>query len=199
VNLAPEYPRALSCAIFIIVAMSLAGLAHVFWLRSSLSARFSAPVDFNLTFGGRPIFGANKMWRGFVVMPPAAALSFWTLGSLHGSLPAWIEAGMWKLSPERYALLGIASGLAFMVAELPNSFLKRQLGVAPGMSPRGQGLAAVFFVVDRVDSVIGVLLALTLMTPVPPQTWVWVLLFGPGVHWLYSAWLYRLKVKARPL
>lgn len=192
-------PQALSCAIFVIVAMSLAGLAHVLWLRSKLSARFRAPVDFNLILGSRPLFGANKMWRGFVVMPPAAALSFWTLGLLHDSLPAWLGAGMWDLSAERYALLGFASGLAFMVAELPNSFLKRQLGVAPGMAPRGRGLAAVFFIVDRVDSVLGVLLALTLMVPVPVQTWVWVLLLGPGVHWLFSAWLYRLKVKARPL
>src|SRR6267143_762118 len=135
----------------------------------------------------------------FVIMPPAAALSFWTLRLLHDSLPAWIGAGMWDLSAERYAFLGFTSGLAFMVAELPNSFLKRQLGVAPGMAPRGRGLAAVFFIVDRVDSVLGVLLALTLMVPVPVQTWVWVLLLGPGVHWLFSAWLYRLKVKARSL
>jgi CDP-2,3-bis-(O-geranylgeranyl)-sn-glycerol synthase len=194
-----ETPQALPCAIFIIVAMSLAGLAHVLWLRSSLSARFRAPVDFNLTLGGRPVLGSNKMWRGFVVMPPAAALSFWILGSLHDSLPAWIEAGMWRLSPERYALLGFASGLAFMAAELPNSFAKRQLGVAPGMAPRNRGLAAAFFIVDRVDSVLGVLLVLTLMAPVPPRTWFWVLLFGPGVHWLFSAWMYRLKVKARAL
>jgi hypothetical protein len=199
VNAATDTPEALSCAIFIIVAMSLAGLAHTLWLRSSLSTSFRAPVDFNLTFRGRPIFGANKMWRGFVVMPPAAALSFWILGSLQDSSPAWLEAGMWKLPPERYVLLGFASGLAFMLAELPNSFAKRQLGVTPGMAPRDRGLAAAFFIVDRVDSVLGVLLVLTLMVPVAPQTWAWVLSIGPGVHWLFSAWLYRLKVKARPL
>ncbi len=196
---AAEAPQALPCAIFIIVAMSLAGVAHVLWLRSKLSARFRRPVDFGLTFGGQPLFGVNKMWRGFIAMPPAAALSFWTLCSLHDSLPVWIEAGMWKLPPERYALVGFASGLAFMAAELPNSFAKRRLGVAPSIGPRGRGLAAVFFIVDRVDSVLGVLIALTLMVPVAPQTWVWVLAFGPGLHGLFSAWLYRLRVKARPL
>jgi CDP-2,3-bis-(O-geranylgeranyl)-sn-glycerol synthase len=86
-----------------------------------------------------------------------------------------------------------------MAAELLNSFAKRQLGVAPGMAPRNRGLAAAFFIVDRVDSVLGVLLVLTLMAPVPPRTWFWVLSFGPGVHWLFSAWMYRLKVKARAL
>ena len=109
------------------------------------------------------------MWRGFVVMPPAAAIAFWAVGSLRPGLPRWLASGMWELSSAQYAAVGLACGFAFMLAELPNSFLKRQLDVAPGMAPRGRGLAAAFFVLDRVDSVLGVLIILTALLPVAPD------------------------------
>lgn len=192
-------PQALPCAVFLVAAMSLAGVAHALWLRSRLSLRLGAPVDLHMTWRGRRLFGPNKTWRGFVVMPAAAGAAFWLGGALRPALPAWLSSGMWDLAPFDYAGLGIACGLAFMLAELPNSFVKRQLDVAPGMAPRGRTLAAVFFVVDRVDSVLGVLIAVTLLLPLDPATWAWVLLLGPGIHWLFSLWLYRLKIKARPL
>ena len=85
-----------------------------------------------------------------------------------------------------------------MLAELPNSFLKRRLGVAPGDAPASPGLRLFCFVLDRSDSTLGVLLALSLLLPVHPLTWVWALLFGAGLHWLFSFWLYRLRLKKRP-
>ena len=192
-------PQALPCAVFLVATMAAAGVTHVVWLRSKLSLRLNGPVDLHLKVRGRRLFGPNKMWRGFAVMPIAAAVAFWAVGSLRPGLPAWLSAGMWDLPGAQYAVLGLACGFAFMLAELPNSFLKRQLDVAPGMAPRGRGLAAVFFVLDRVDSVLGVLILVTAMLPVAPRTWVWVLLLGPGTHWLFSLWLYYLNVKARPL
>ena len=192
-------PQALPCAVFLVATMSAAGIAHALWLRSKLSLRLSGPVDLHLELRGRRIFGPNKMWRGFAVMPLAAAVAFWAVGSLRPGLPAWLASGMWDLPGAQYAAVGLACGFAFMLAELPNSFLKRQLDVAPGMAARGRGLAAVFFVLDRVDSVLGVLIVLTAMLPVAPGTWAWVLALGPGTHWLFSLWLYTLDVKARPL
>lgn len=192
-------PQALPCAVFLIATMSVAGIAHALWVGSKLSLRLNGPVDLHLELRGRRIFGPNKMWRGFAVMPTAAAIAFWALGSLRPWLPSWLASGMWELSSAQYAALGLACGFAFMLAELPNSFVKRQLDVAPGMAARGRVLAAVFFVLDRVDSVLGVLIVLTAMLPVAPETWAWVLVLGPGTHWLFSVWLYYLNVKARPL
>ena len=192
-------PQGLPCALFLVATMSLAGVAHALWLRSKISRRLDGPVDLNLRLRGRRLFGPNKMWRGFAVMPFAAALAFCAVGSLRPDLPAWLSAGMWEISPALYAALGLACGFAFMLAELPNSFVKRQLDVAPGMAPRGRVLAAVFFLLDRVDSVLGVLIVVTAALPITPGTWAWVLLLGPGIHWLFSLWLYCLNVKARPV
>jgi CDP-2,3-bis-(O-geranylgeranyl)-sn-glycerol synthase len=200
-SLATPAPHALSCAVFLVAAMSLAGIAHAMWLRSRTAQSFHAPVDFNLRVRGRPLFGANKMWRGFVVMPLGGALAFWAFAMLRGTdaLPAWLAAGMWELPPMSYAWLGFACGLAFMLAELPNSFVKRQLDIAPGMAPERGGLATACFVIDRIDSVLGVLIVVTLLLPVSAATWGWVLVLGPGVHGAFSVWLHRLGVKARPL
>jgi len=201
VSLDSTAPNALACAVFLVAAMSLAGFAHAMWLRSRTAQCFQAPVDFNLRFRGRRLFGGNKMWRGFAVMPLAAALAFWAFATLRdgGALPRWLAAGMWDLAPRPYAWLGLACGLAFMAAELPNSFVKRQLGIAPGLAPERPGLATACFAIDRIDSVLGVLLTVTLLLPVSAATWGWVLLLGPGVHAAFSVWLHRLGVKARPL
>jgi hypothetical protein len=195
VSLAATAPHSLPCAVFLVAAMSLAGIPHALWLRSPLSQRLRAPVDFGLRFRGRPVFGANKTWRGFVVMPLSAAASFWAFAEVRDAL----AAGMWDLPPVQYALLGLACGFAFMLAELPNSFLKRRFGVAPGMAPQRPGLAATCLIIDRIDSVLGVLLTVTLLVPVTLATWAWVLLLGPGIHALFSIWLHRLGVKERAL
>jgi hypothetical protein len=56
----------------------------------------------------------------------------------------------------------------------------------------------VTFVVDRLDSVIGALIAISVATPTPWRTWIYVMLVGPAIHLAFSLLLYRLGVKARP-
>ena len=52
------------------------------------------------------------------------------------------------------ALLGLLVGAGAMLAELPNSFLKRRMGIAPGAQAGGiRGVA--FHVLDQIDVVFG--------------------------------------------
>ena len=80
------------------------------------------------------MFGEHKTLRGFVVMIPAAAVSFVALAAAVGDPAA---AGLWPLTPLGYAGLGAFAGFGFMAGELPNSFIKRQLGIRPGDCPPG--------------------------------------------------------------
>ena len=190
-------PDPLTAALFLTVAFVLAGLAHSAWLRTALSRRLMMPLDGGLRFRGRRVFGDNKTVRGFVVMVPAAALAFAGLtAALSFSNPDAV-AGLWPLSIAGYGALGALAGLGFMAGELPNSFVKRQLDVAPGSAPRGWTLGVICFVVDRVDSILGALIAVSVVVPTPPMMWAYVLLIGPGIHRVFSALLYRLGVKAR--
>lgn len=186
-------------AAFLLIAMSVAGAMHVLWLRTKLSQRFSWPVDGGVEFHGRRLFGDNKRVCGFMVLPPAAALMFMMLGGARDLLPSVVAESLWPLTAWQYAGLGLVCGVAFMLAELPNSFVKRRLGIEPGQAPQQGWLRPLVLIVDRYDSVLGVLLALSLMVPVPIATWFWVLLLGPAVHAVFSIAMHGLGIKTRAL
>ena len=172
-----------AAALFLVASFVLAGIAQTLWLRSPLSEKLAVPLDFGKSFRGNRIFGGHKTLRGFVVMVPAAALAF---ALVHPLVP-----GLWTLSTTGYFALGALAGLGFMVGELPNSFFKRRLGIAPGET------RSLSFIIDRIDSILGMLLVVSLAVPTPGLTWVLVLAVGPFLHLLFSSALYRLGVKAR--
>lgn len=175
--------------LFVCLAVTTAGVAQVLWLRSPASRRFAGPVDLGRTLRGRRLFGDNKTWRGFLGMVPACAVAF----------PAWslVVPGLWELSLPGYAGLGAACGLGFMAGELPNSFVKRQLDIPPGEAPRSPSWRRIGWVVDRFDSLVGGLAAISLVVPVTPGVWLGCLVVGPGVHASLSAALYKAGVKRR--
>src|SRR5262245_4874156 len=93
-NLTPD-PAA--CAVFLILAFVLAGVAQVFWLRSNASLRFSMPLDGGLTVRGSRVFGSNKMVRGFVVMMPATSVSFVLVFWVAGVVAPEFEQMLWQI------------------------------------------------------------------------------------------------------
>ena len=176
-------PNPLPCSLFLIVAFTLAGLVHSAWLRSALSRRLLIPLDAGLRVRGRRVFGDNKTVRGFVSMVPAAAAAFALCFVAAKQFAPSLALELWSLTVSGYAALGAWAGLGFMLGELPNSFVKRQLDVAPGQGPRGR---------------VGALVSFVVAVPTPWMTWVYSLLIGPGIHLAFSILLYRLGVKARP-
>ena len=138
-----------TCAVFLMSAFVLAGFVQVAWFATAMSQNFAVPLDRGRTVGGRPIFGAHKTLRGFVVMVPAAALAFSIVARVAGAGDA--QSGLWPLTSLQYAMLGAWAGLGFMAGELPNSFVKR---VAAGEGPALQAvpldrLMAAYFAVVR--------------------------------------------------
>ncbi len=182
-----------------IAAFSSAGFAHSWWLRSPRSQFLAIPLDGGKSWRGRRLFGDNKTLRGFVVMVPATGLAFWGLASsIEKFAGGLVAAGLWPLTPVDYGWLGLWTGFFFMAAELPNSFVKRQLDVAPGEAPRHPATRIVCFVLDRFDSVIGLLLSAAFFVATPWRLWLILLIGGSFVHWLFSVLLYFFGVKKRP-
>ena len=190
-------PDALARGLFLLAAFSLSGWLQTRWLPGSALESLRVPLDAGLRFRGRRLFGANKTLRGLVVMVPASGLTCLALGVVLTAVTPAAEH-LWDLSPAGYSLLGLVGGLGFMLGELPNSFVKRQLDVAPGGAPRGRLAATACFLADRLDSILGLLLAVHLTFGLPAGTWLVVLLAGPVVHWLFNVLLWRRGFKARP-
>ncbi|PYR00067.1 MAG: hypothetical protein DMF96_04655 [Acidobacteria bacterium] len=185
-----------ACAAFLVGAFTLAGVSQTAWLALPLSRRFAIPLDGGRTFRGRRIFGANKTLRGFVIMVPATGLSFAALAGLLEGSPSG-RTGLWPGASADYGLLGMWAGMGFMLGELPNSFVKRQLGIAPGQAADAVYTRPLFGVFDRIDSILGMLVALTIVAPVPWLTWAYVLIVGPLLHASFSLLLFQLGGKAR--
>lgn len=181
-----------ACAAFLILAFCLAGCAQAVWLASATSRRFAWPLDGGVMLRGRRLFGPNKTLRGLIVMVPATAMAFMAAAAL---TPA---AGRWPLSLEGYGALGLLAGMGFMAAELPNSFVKRQLDIPAGASAPGPLARRVCFVVDHLDSACGVVLSLALAISIPPLTVLYVLGIGSVVHAGFSLWTFHLGGKTRP-
>jgi CDP-2,3-bis-(O-geranylgeranyl)-sn-glycerol synthase len=185
-----------ACAALLIVAFILAGAAQTAWFAWEGSQVFAIPLDGGLTVRGRRLFGENKTIRGLVVMVPAGAAALAATASIFvAALPS--SLGIWPLTTARYAALGAWCALGFMIGELPNSFVKRQLDIAPGAAAAGRGLAWQL-AVDRLDSGVGLLVAANLIVSVPLTTWATVLVVGPLFHWSFSVLMFRLGLKPRP-
>jgi hypothetical protein len=185
---------AVACAVLLIAAFSLAGICQAFWLASPWSRRFDLPLDGGRSWRGHRIFGNNKTLRGLVVMVPATAAGFALVAA---AWPGGAANHPWPLSVAEYAALGALAGLGFMAGELPNSFVKRRLGVPPGAAARGRLLGPLLAAVDRCDSVVGAMVVVALVVPVPLLTWVLVAFVGPALHGTFSVAVFYLGGKAR--
>ena len=115
-------------------------------IRLDLLRALRRPVDGGRTFRGRRLFGDNKTWRGFAV----AIFGCGVAVAIERLLP--IPRVLCALDYGRAStvVLGPAMGLGAMLGELPNSFVKRQLGVAPGATARGPR-RVLFYLWDQLD------------------------------------------------
>lgn len=191
---ATPWVPALWSAALLLVSCMVGGAAQSWWFASPWSRGLLQPLDGGRTFRGRRIFGDNKTVRGFVVIVPATAVAMWALGTASSAagLPVW------ALSRPGYLGLGGLAALGIMLGELPNSFLKRQLDVAPG-SPPAHPIGRVLTTLgDRLDSVIGALLGASLIVDLSWQTVVAILILAPPVHGAFSLLFWVLGIKKRP-
>jgi CDP-archaeol synthase len=132
--------------LWLAVPVIVSGLVHLVVMKRDLLPGLRVlPIDGGATFRGRRA----------VVTIVTVAVSAWVLARLDAcclGLPMLVPFA--EDHPLRWGLL---LGAGYIVGELPNSFAKRQLGISPGAS--GSGLPGrVFWVVDQLDSLAGMLL-----------------------------------------
>jgi hypothetical protein len=93
--------------------------------------------------------------------------------------------------------LGMLLGLGYLLAELPNSYLKRRLGIPAGRpSPRYR---AAFALLDQADSALGFALVYAVITDVPAAQLVLMVLLGPAIHAVANLTLYGLGLRKEAL
>jgi hypothetical protein len=151
----------LAQALWLALPVTLAGLTHVLALKRNVLPQLAdVRLDGGLELRGRPLFGANKTLRGALIM--IAASIVWT------TIVDVLQRGLGLDDSIRFVArdqlgslgLGLGLGIAYIVGELPNSLIKRQLDIGPGEAAKGV-LGRVFWLLDQIDSTLAVLVFLS--------------------------------------
>jgi len=169
-------------------------ITHGFCIKFNGLAVLCHPLDRGRKFQGKRIFGDNKTYRGLVAVSLGTVIGF-ALQALVLHRIAWIRSlELFDYSFFKSVALGLAVGVAAMLSELPNSFIKRRFEIAPGSAASGfKGL--VFYVYDQIDFLVGAWLVLALVVQV---TFMRVLLSAGFIfvaHQLFTTIGYALGMR----
>ena len=173
--------------LFFTIPLIVSGILHMIVVRTGALGALKRPI-------AEATFGPNKTWRGFVVMPLATVAGV-ALAKLVE--PLFGDVLLARLSTSATWPLGVVLGLAYVAAELPNSYMKRRLGIAPGMVPEKN--RTFFVLLDQADSAIGCALAYLLMLRIPLALAALLCVLGPGVHLLVNLLLFAVGLRKRPV
>jgi CDP-diacylglycerol--serine O-phosphatidyltransferase len=120
----------------IILPLVLSNIIHMVIVKMKVLSVLDMPISESL-------FGQNKTWRGMIVVTLLNAFILLLVGLFYQYLSPWQAFGS-----------GLLLGFTYMVFELPNSWLKRKVGIASGERPTNAGW--MYMVLDKTDSSFGI-------------------------------------------
>lgn len=182
-----------------LMSVILAGAANMVFTKTRLYRTGNVPLDGGRMWrDGKRIFGGNKTKNGFLGMIVLGALSQLLWGFVCGcsdSMTAWNQ--MYTVLPNHPAVnlaAGALLGFAYVLFELPNSFLKRRLDIPSGETGSG-AVGLLFFFIDQIDSLLGVVLVLHLMCPLTLAEYFGYIGVGAVTHIAVNLLLRALKIR----
>ena len=191
----------LALLIFAITPVMLGGIVNMVWVKAPYGKVLNKPIDGGRCLDdGQRVLGNNKTWKGFLGMIVITGFfnvlyHFIVMNShyLHGINVLILNDHWFPLSS---FAIGALLGFAYVLAELPNSFVKRRIHIEPGKNSKGlKGI--IFTLLDQSDSVIGCAVVYFLITDL---SWIDVfimILIGSFLHYLVNILLYCLGLKAQ--
>jgi CDP-diacylglycerol--serine O-phosphatidyltransferase len=159
---------------YLFIPLIITNVLHMLVVKRNLFKFLRIPIS-------EKVFGRNKTYRGILFVTLVNGIVFILLLTIFPSKEL-------DLSPFVGALLG----LTYVMFELPNSWLKRRLGIAPGAVTANQ---LGFRFLDKLDSTFGVSLIYTLINGLDFANFFLIVCMAVMTHWSLSELLYRLKWK----
>jgi CDP-diglyceride synthetase len=142
-------------------------VAHGACMKYGWLASLARPIDAGRSFGGRPLFGRSKTYRGPVTVAAGAAAVFALQRQTLHPLDAFASIELVDYATLPGWWFGALAGAAAELSELPNSFVKRRLGIGPG-GTTGGALGVVFYLWDQLDVLLGFWLVFATVVPPTP-------------------------------
>lgn len=127
------------------------------------------------------LFGKNKTYRGILFVTLASGFFVWLVNNSQVS-----ELGS-------NFMLGCLLGLSYVIMELPNSFVKRRLGIKAGESSEQYKILSV--VMDKSDSTLGVAICFGYFAQLSILSIAALFFFAFTTHLIVSYVLVKLNIK----
>lgn len=129
-------------------------------------------------------FGKSKTLRGFILLPVFSGSLVLIFSLLLGTFSGSILNDV---------LIGIGLGIIYLLSELPNSFVKRKLGIANG--EHSKKYKTLQILMDKADSLIGMLIFYYLVMPYKGTEILLLFFLALGISLSVSFVLYSAKIK----
>ena len=132
-----------------------AALLHGIVMKYELLPWLKKSMDMGVTFRGKPLFGPNKTWRGFITCSMGAIVFTYVIRFLYLNSEVFKRISIVDFNKVNPLHIGMALGIGMILGELPNSFFKRQVGIRSG--ERGSGFTGILFrIFDQIDLLLGI-------------------------------------------
>ena len=175
------------------IPVILSGVANMAWCKSCVLKKTQKPIDNGKSFiDGKRIFGDNKTWKG-VIGYVLFNTVFTVLCGLICKAASFEGYDFFYIEHSNTVLyniiVGILLGLAYSLFELPNSFLKRRIGITPGKTTSGF-YKAFFVFLDQADSIFGCALVVWFFYDLGILLYFLYVLIGAATHIIINMLLY---------
>ena len=148
------------------------GVLNMLFVKTPLYRKLKRPIDGGRNWrDGRRVFGDNKTFAADVYRRHENTVRY-------------------------NALAGGLFGFTYALFELPNSFAKRRVDIRPGMTTKKKGLIGkLFFVIDQIDSMFGVMLVLALLSPIGILRYFGYIALGGVIHILTNLGMIKAGIR----
>ena len=167
-----------------------AAIFHMIIVKMDCCKLLSYPLDHNYTFRGKRIFGKNKTYRGVVIMILASI--FFSFLYLYGVRNSVYMEEYNLLDFENYSFIfyGVLFGLGYVIGELPNSFMKRQMDIEVGKASN------IFMIIlDQIDSVLVIMFLLVFFSSFTWRLFFYGVFFYGFIHIIINYMLFLLGLR----
>ncbi|MDF1664701.1 MAG: CDP-archaeol synthase [Planctomycetota bacterium] len=179
---------------FLASPVIIAGVLHMILAKLNVLSVLKVPLDRGKEWREKRIFGDNKTWRGVVLMIVLTMAAYEIQTWSYRASDFVRGLAYYDYDAVNSYFAGFMLGLGYILAELPNSFVKRRLDIKAGKGDKGLK-GKIFMVVDQGDSVLGCLLAMYAYWSPSAYVFFLTLATGTGIHLLVNGLLNLAKLK----
>ena len=176
----------------------LGGVFNMIFTKTKIYKKLKKPIDNNVVLkDGKRLLGDNKTWIGFVSMILFCAIFQIIFGLIANFCVQLQQSDLYSIYNNTIFynfIIGCLFGVTYMICELPNSFIKRRVGIDAGKTKKSP-IGLFFFIFDQIDSLIGVFLVLFVFSNISIHKFFLYVLIGGLTHVTINLFLYKVKIR----